>query len=304
MANLKQALFALGTILILLLSGCAATRAEKSDDGGVPASAPPAVATADTGGISGVVVDDEARPVANASVGIRLVGTDQRNQTRTATDGAYSFSGLAPGAYEISIHALFHEPKMTKVSVIAGEIAEVKTVLIPTPSADPIIEVHVKKGLITCSVGYYLVTGTYSTNPCQNVLGNNANFKLPLNPELAFREVVLELVWTPATGVSSSALRMILCSEKDATTNVYGQCVTAVGANPYYQAVSGSSPLVLRRNNLPVKTVKTYEVAVGDAGFNTTSMRVPVTFQQSFDLYMSLCYNQNCTAEYQARPPK
>lgn len=296
--------FVASLILTLPMAGCIQDGPAARPESVVPVEASPGVVTADTGAVEGLVVDEEQVPVPGATVGIRFAKGDVKNQTISAETGSFSFSDLPPGDYELVAQAPFFESAVTRATVAAGEVTKVTIILkrLPAPK-DVIVETSIKRGLITCSVGYFLVTGTYSMNPCQSLLGNNANFKVPLNPELAFREIVLELVWRPATGVSSSALRMILCSEKDSTTNFYGQCVTAVGSNPYYQAVSGASPLVLRRNNLPLKTVKAYEVAVGDAGFNTTSVRVPLTFQQSFDLYMSLCYNQNCTPAFQARPP-
>lgn len=288
----------------LVIALLAATALAACTGGAKVQDVPPAAVTDTTGGLEGQIVDEEQVPVAGASIGVRQVGGPSQNQTTSSPSGAFSFSSLAPGDYDLLVQAAFFEPARQKVAIAAGEVTRATVLLkrIPLP-AELLVETFPKRGFITCSVGWTITTGTYYSNPCQDVLGNDANFPVPLNPELAFREVVLELVWQPGSPSSGTSLRMNLCSQKDDTTNYYGPCVAAVGQNPYYRGIAGGPPLVMRQSDLPLATVKQYEVAVGDGGPTTANPRVPFTFQQSFDLYMSLCYNQNCTADFTALPP-
>lgn len=294
----------LPVVVILALPALAGCLGGDSSGPDGASEASSATATDVTGGIEGSVVNDEQVPVAGATVGIRRSAGSFGNETTTSGSGRFAFSGLEPGSYEIAAVAAFHQPAGTAVTVEVGRVVEVTITLVPlAPTEELYYETIPARGYITCSVGYFLLTGTYTMNPCQEILGNDANFLLPLRADLAFNETILELVWQPTTAATGTELRMILCSEKDATTNFWGQCLAAVGVNPYYQSVAGPPPLVLRRNDLPLEEVASFEVAVGDAGADAASPRVPVTFQQPFDLYMTLCYFQPCDEDFQARPP-
>ena len=291
-----------GLVVAAALSGCAAEKAAtQSSASFVPQTS--ATVTDETGGLNGMLVDDEMVPIPNATVGIRSVDGSRQNQTTSSPDGEFSFSDLSPGEYELAAQSPFHEPATRKASVFAGEVAEVQFVLRTVAGfAGPLVEITPKKGMVACSLGW--TTGNYQTmNACYQQQGDASDFKLPLNLNLSFFEVVLELAWQPGTGFSGSSLRMDLCSEKPDENNRISQCKLVSGSNPYTRSVAGPPPLLFRTAELPLETVKAYEVAIGDAGVNASNPRVPITFQQSFDLYMSVCYNANCTVDFSARPP-
>src|SRR5687767_10257567 len=60
-------------------------------------------ATATTGVIRGIVVDEAIRPVAGAEVGTTLPDGAGARNTTSADDGAFGFDGLPPGTYFLTI---------------------------------------------------------------------------------------------------------------------------------------------------------------------------------------------------------
>lgn len=309
-------------MVIVALGGCVGPGTTTSQGSQIPSEAAQAVVTDTTGGIRGALVDEELAPVPGAEVGIRAAGGSLSNATVSAADGTFTFSGLEPGEYELAVQSTSHKPAGKKVPVSAGEIVGVRFILKALPaSTSLLVETFTFKGYITCSIGWYntvvplppgnpIGNGTpEQANPCAAVISGDADhFKVPLNEQLTFEEkvfkqILLELDWRPGSGFSASHFRMDLCSEKPAENNFILQCKLVSGNNPYDRAVAGPPPLLMRRDDMPVDKIKDFEVTVGDGNWNYTTPRPPVTFQQSFDLWMSMCYFGNCTADFTARPP-
>ncbi|MFP3392647.1 carboxypeptidase regulatory-like domain-containing protein [Brevibacillus sp. SIMBA_040] len=86
------------------------------------------------GSIAGVVLDQSTNlPVAGAQVELYdltpvLIGT-----TTTNIDGAYSFTGLAPGVYSVSVTASTYDPKIQFVTVLAGQTTRADILLPQSP---------------------------------------------------------------------------------------------------------------------------------------------------------------------------
>lgn len=112
-------------IVVVLFSGCAGTAVKPVGVGS--SSAPIPTADGETGSITGVVVDDEARPIPNAQVGILsttiLAQTDAR--------GAFTLNGLRPGSQSLFAQALGYAAAGRKVEVRAGEVTYSNFTLTP-----------------------------------------------------------------------------------------------------------------------------------------------------------------------------
>ncbi|MBI2077163.1 MAG: carboxypeptidase regulatory-like domain-containing protein [Euryarchaeota archaeon] len=288
---------AVAAVTLLLLAGCSGSEpATKS-------TAPQATHTPETGGIDGLLVDDEQVPVAKANVSLHTAAGADVGKMSSAEDGTYAFSKLEPGIFHVNVSAFGFHPASTKVVVFADESVKVTTVLTRIVVARPIPELVQKKGFINCSFSTPANGGGfYSYNMCRNQANEQSQFQLSIDPKRNASEVVLEAVWQPGPSGLGQRLQMWLCSDKDDSTN-YMNCIQFVGSNPYATRTQGASPLVMRRTDLPFKTVPVFEVDLGDGHFDGTSARVPVTAQQNFDLYITVCYILPCTADYQGRPP-
>ena len=135
------------TLAALVLAGCAGGGEPDAQAGG---QAPPVEATATTGGIRGVVVDDRITPIKGAFVEVVGVG---KNLT-TLDDGIFVFSGLEPGAYTVKASHGLYAPAQQTTEVVAGESEPraVKIQLIRTVFAEPYLETYKYDGFIVCSV--------------------------------------------------------------------------------------------------------------------------------------------------------
>jgi len=65
----------------------------------------PATAQIFTAGVSGLTTDPGGAAIPNANVTARNTGNSEARQTRTSSDGRYTFSQLAPGNYEITVES-------------------------------------------------------------------------------------------------------------------------------------------------------------------------------------------------------
>jgi hypothetical protein len=153
----------------VLLAGCNAPpeSADAAGDVGIEGLDKLALeATATTGVLRGVVVDEAIRPVANASVTVRGPG-DERTAT-TAADGLFGFAGLAPGTWFVSVGKVAYEETQVSVEVVAGvaDPAVVKVLLVFVPGEAPFLtEVHVE-AFIQCIVPGANVCAIINLYPC------------------------------------------------------------------------------------------------------------------------------------------
>jgi hypothetical protein len=125
--RLMRAPLAASVVVVALLAGCS-DGADREDGSGFQLQA--VDNTEHAGSISGVVVDDAIRPVANAN--LTLLGMDT---TTTSDDGGlFVFPDLAPGLYTVSVAPIPEGERrflgiQATAEVVAGETAKVRIVL-------------------------------------------------------------------------------------------------------------------------------------------------------------------------------
>ena len=118
-------------------------------------------ATATTGIIRGIVVDEAIRPVAGAAVGTTLPDGGVRNTTSNA-DGAFGFDELPPGTYFLQVGKEGYVDVQASADVVAG-VAEppiVKVLLAADPTSLPYVSAHVYDAFVACS--FTLVTVSFA----------------------------------------------------------------------------------------------------------------------------------------------
>ena len=132
-------------------------------------------ATATTGVIRGIVVDERIIPIDGASVGVTGAGL-QRNATSDA-EGRFAFGELEPGTYFLHVSSLLHSSVQTSVEVVAGlsEPPVLKVQLARKFAQEPFVEQYKHDGFIQCNqAGVY-----YATAPCitdfTSAVGPNVN---------------------------------------------------------------------------------------------------------------------------------
>jgi hypothetical protein len=283
------------TIGLLFLAGCAGSPAAPAGEGeGIDE---PAAFTDATGAIQGVVVDDAINPIANAQVGL----LEANATTRTAVDGGFSFSNLAPGRYSVFAAALGHESKGTSVEVQAGQATTTRITLATVAIVEPYPETYTFGGLIECGWG---ITGAGTGNclPIQFIidafdLPNPTNTRTTGQYEVAdpskARQGVFEMMWDPSAATTASELRLLVEAED----------AGAVGGTQYGD-VDGTSPLRVVTDETPFEDL---DPASGNTKVQTRTFpaaRTPPTYvvNQRFTVFATVCYNAACPDDFTVVP--
>lgn len=278
----------------VLAAGCLGGQGGATGISEVSASAAAAQVSEERGGLEGLVINDEQLPIADATVILQDNGTRESELTVTAEDGRFSFSLLPPGRYHVAVQAPFYAPRSQDVEVGAGDLKVITFLLADfVDTSEPYVETLLKRGFINCSVRVYFAP----QNVCGYVASDQAKFRIPINPELPIKSVVLEAVWTPSNPVAGQRLELAICHQKDQLEDPFN-CKEVFG-NYYFKGAVGPSPLVLHVNDLPLKI---YPVLDSSVGAPSGATDPPLAFQQGFDLWMSMCYNEFCPEGFQGRP--
>lgn len=226
--------------LVPLLAGC-------SDEG---AAEPEVVATATTGILRGVVVDEAIRPLAGVRIRLPVADGGQRNST-TADDGAFAFDGLQPGAYIVHATKLGFLDASVSANVTAGldTPGNVRLQMLIDVLNTPSIEQYSFNGFLQCSVTA-LVARVAACNlnevaqpVCQipvdvctsgpGNLTNDAFMAVHTISKQSIRFLQVELVWEAGSQASSS-LRALPGSRDPATGQIND-----------YRPFEGPSPLIM-----------------------------------------------------------
>ncbi len=87
-----------------------------------------------SGSIAGIVLDQSTNfPLIGAAVELFDSGPSLIGSTTTNADGAYSFTGLAPGTYSLVTSLATYDQKIQFATVIAGQTTSATILLSPTP---------------------------------------------------------------------------------------------------------------------------------------------------------------------------
>lgn len=219
-------LLPIALLLALALAGCAEGGATPDQDALVDESEFEGVqATATTGVIRGVVVDEAVRPIAGAA--ITLAGNDPREAT-SSDAGAFAFADLEPGTYFLTTTKVGYNSVQTSVDVVAGvqEPPITKVLLVADPTSTPFVTSATLDGFIECSVRAFV----YGIALCEGIGNDNVVHDLNLDGVPTFAQG--ELVWD-----STQALGDELSFNWRKT-----------GTNSDYIDTEGPSPLLLQAN--------------------------------------------------------
>jgi hypothetical protein len=117
--------------IVVLLAGCAG-----GGQGGGGTGPSPADLDVDSnvlGAVSGVVVDEAIRPLANVKVTL----VSQAREATSDADGLFAFTDLEPGFYAMTAMLPLYLPTQVTADVVAGQTAKVKVQLAIDPTPQP-----------------------------------------------------------------------------------------------------------------------------------------------------------------------
>lgn len=270
--------FAAACFLAASLAGCAGKTAAPSDSLASNADNLDLQATATTGVLRGVVVDDAIRPIANATVTLKS-GTPQ--ETRTNALGAFGFDGLAAGTYFIAVHKRGYRDTQQSAEVVAGEAEpKVLKVLLPAnPSELPSYDVYHFAGFLECNVALPLVF-----IPCQNPatgdpIGND-NFEATYNLTGNITFIHVSLIWQATEPVGTELYYNVFPKPGDDSTTCDPGCWTG-----------GPSPLLLDIDSSKTQPFQDSGTVSIDVSGNGEQGLAGAELQQSFDAYIVVFHN-------------
>jgi hypothetical protein len=148
-------------LLVALLAGCGAKAPEDPS--------PSLQATADTGLVVGVVVDEGIRPLGGANV---TLASQPPRSAVTGADGAFGFGQVPPGTYRVEARKPGYADAATTVDVEAGvdDPPNANLQLSFNPALVPFVEAVVFEGFVECS---FHLRGGYFAACAAGPIANN-----------------------------------------------------------------------------------------------------------------------------------
>jgi hypothetical protein len=220
-----------------------------------------------TGGITGVVVDEAIRPLAD--VNVTLVQASLH--ATTDAEGLFAFEGLEPGAYSLAVEASDYVAVMQTVTVEAETATKVKVVLISASAADgPYHTSYAFRGFMDAYVGLASWAVELFLEPVSNQTLCQCSFPITVDEHPV--EFVLEGLWTESVPDASG-----LGWYWEFTTRDEGTVQSSFTQSPMYALVSGGD----------------YPPENFDYTARLTGPWAGVLVQQHFDLYVTVFYRDH-----------
>lgn len=278
---------------LILLAGCA-------DSPG--AANPQLPARPATMAIVGLVQDETFAPIAGAQVSIRLVGLS----TVTDASGGFRFEGLAVSAYLVDVEAPGYQPATLTAEPTEGN-ASLAFVLSRPPSLLPRTELVHFRGILQCAAEALIISPscdsalTAAGGPA--LFNDTSRFGLGLLPN--WGSVVVDVDFDPGSHPGLDGLRLTVRGARDdGGGGDYEQYGRFTGPGPFTAVVEpgqeypdGSGPVP------PETTLLRLEVYPQSHGWHATCeaacfLGVGAALDVSFDLYVTVFYNQRAPAGY------
>ncbi|HUR64041.1 MAG TPA: carboxypeptidase-like regulatory domain-containing protein [Candidatus Thermoplasmatota archaeon] len=238
-------------VALLVLAGCVGVaRSDPSADLG--AAAQEVEATATTGGIRGIVVDQAIRPIK----GITVTATGGGHGEKATTDagGAFSIGNLPAGTYIVTASHVLYDSAQQSVEVKAGDKAPplVKMQLTQKVSSKPYLTTLKARGFVTCSVNAVVLlseecgegVGVPCEVPvygCQRVAGqanNRAQFDFSVDGPFV-KTLIVEQAWEPTSAAGQAFYSPV---------STHWSCLPGCGGKQLF-LMEGASPLLGRADN-------------------------------------------------------
>ncbi|HJQ93959.1 MAG TPA: carboxypeptidase-like regulatory domain-containing protein [Candidatus Thermoplasmatota archaeon] len=195
-------------------------------------------ATATTGVIRGIVVDEAIRPLGGADVGTSLPdGAGERNATSSA-DGAFGFDGLPPGTYFLTVRKAGFLTQQASTEVVAGvsEPPVVKVLLTADPATIPYTAAFQFDAFLACSFTLVLV----SFAACGLAAEQTDNrFLVEYDADKPPKWIQTEAVWSSTQPLGSS----LSMSITDFSTGAQVRVNATAGESPIYTTVNETQAL-------------------------------------------------------------
>lgn len=206
--------FSLGTTL----SGCLypppdpAEEGFSSGDGAAPtpAGSPSGGGAGESGSIEGRVVDDEAQPVAGATVSL----SDRGRETWSGPDGSFAFADVPAGPGRLHAEADGYAPQDQTITVSSRQVVRPLLTLARLPEPLGYHATAIFEGHYDCAHEVPIWTGDcmilYESQTGQEDPVTSEKFAFRTRVEAGWESVVVELVWKGAANNQLDGMRLYL----------------------------------------------------------------------------------------------
>ena len=274
-------------LLLSLLAGCSAP-AKKGEPPGANFSDLKLEATATTGVLRGLVVDQAIRPIGGANVTV----TPGTLAAKTTANGTFGFDGLQPGTYFIHVTKVGFSPVQSSADVVAGVAAPplVRIQLVATPSTAPYVEAFHFTGFLTFGAAVFATSiGTTILGPVADALNDQSIWVLNFTVLPMWSQG--ELVWQQTQPLGGD----FIWEMTDTSNTHYGYRET--GPSPALAYWNTSVLVEHNKTTLDPNVGIAYRFFGGPHPLCTTPPPVPsnfgcgVTLQQKAEVYIHNFYN-------------
>lgn len=267
----------LATFVLLVLSGCAGEPKAPSALPPTDRAIPPLPEGTPTGSIRGIVVSDEAQPLAGAQIALAPAG----QTTVAGAGGEFLFSDVPVGDQTIYAEKLGFSQKAQRVQVAQDEEAHVTITLDAIAVPEPRMELYIGTGFFSCAIGSIV----FSTFDCTVNLTGTARTSFRLNFSTEKLDGILhETVWQSSSTFSAQWL---------------GQ-FHYVGGKQVSFSQGPSGMRVIQEGPFSGKRYDGFESYLPVAA---PAQPVALALEQKFQLYASAFYEQPLDEQYSAIPP-
>jgi hypothetical protein len=304
-------------LAVALLVSAAAAGCVKEASGAAGDGKPRASFTEETGGVEGIVTDDEAVPVAGAF--LQVIGT---NRTANSTmDGAFAFDDLAPAQYLMKVKATGYVDKQVGFTVPVGNVTTLTVRLERVPPPVPFIDAGTTfEGYLAYAAEAKLPVPIPNEVPIYGgrdrlTVGGSTGSAVPERIRSTYgssvaidgdwQTILLEMKWQPTTSYGQTLWLKMIGMWRTSSTNCAAShnFLNATGTSPQiirlerddYRAMVAENPVMCE---LKSKGSMWFELApsVGSGSY-------AVWLDQRVTIYVTVSYNAPLPADYTRLPP-
>jgi hypothetical protein len=298
-----------GLAVTMLLAGCTSS----SQPGGAAAivieqTAADPLVDENRGALTGLVLDEEARPLAAAAVAL-LPGF---LTTKSAQDGGYTISLVEPGRYTVHASLLGYRAPDYAVEIRAGEVTQLHLTLEPIPVVVPRFQVvGPYDGFAQCYMstpsssgpcGFLPVVGS---TPVTSIWTNNKN-------SLEFRftgddwqQIVFEARWVPSTAATNPKMNMIFSYTNRTSTHWFADAGASLSPIKFTYVRGETGPGGQLPGGQPREpnanlTLRTWLTLPFGTASPSNFYPVNVAYEMRFHLVVTVFYSMDAPEEYTA----
>jgi hypothetical protein len=245
-------------------------------------------ATATTGIIRGIVVDQAIRPLAGVTV--RIAANNQTSSTTAG--GSFGFQGLAPGLYFITASKPGFASVQQSTEVVAGvnDPPPMRIQIQALPGTQPYHDLAKFRGYMSNSEILVTPAGDVRNSGSTSLLGNNGTFSqlVAYAPEPTWQQSVM--VWSPKQAATKN-LRLDECIAAKASSSGCSSPVafsnSTVGPSPLIASADAKMMAALAGN----KTLFDYRIVWAAGSVTGAAVDLGYSFDQDFSLITVHTYN-------------